>query len=170
MLNGDFTFRVSCDFKELGVAKISRATTCKLASASTNRPKRCQLERCSFEPIAHSSDISNCIVLFNVVGSLIGFSTQSSCANATGLVSNRASPPTIGSTVSGASGTLPRERFSPLAHSGARLTPPHVGSCWRKRTMGGGRGTPVMSHSGSSASNFAVMHNQPSMVGVGCYG
>ena len=35
--------------------------------------------------------------------------------NATGLVSNRASPPTIGSTVSGASGTLPRERFSPLA-------------------------------------------------------
>jgi hypothetical protein len=31
-----------------------------------------------------------------------------------------------------------------VAHGGARLTLPHVGSSWRKRTMGGGRGTPVM--------------------------
>jgi hypothetical protein len=31
--------------------------------------------------------------------------------------------------------------------SDARLTLPHVGSSWRKRTMGGGRGTPVMTPS-----------------------
>src|SRR6516164_8402047 len=50
-----------------------------------------------------------------------------------------------------------RERFSPLAHSGARLTLPHVGSCWRKRTMGGGRGTPVMTLNRHKREDFAAM-------------
>jgi hypothetical protein len=30
LLNGDLSFRAPCDFEELGVAKISRATTLKL--------------------------------------------------------------------------------------------------------------------------------------------
>jgi hypothetical protein len=30
LLNGDLRFRAACDFKELGVAKMSRATTLKL--------------------------------------------------------------------------------------------------------------------------------------------
>jgi len=47
-----------------------------------------------------------------------------------------------------------------MAHSGERLTLPHVGSSWRKRTMGGGRGTPVMTHCGHSAAYFAVMQNR----------
>jgi hypothetical protein len=71
LLNGDFDFRPICDFKELGVAKISRVTTCRLYASQWAEAVSSELQPLQFRggvllttipasPIAPSNIQSRC--------------------------------------------------------------------------------------------------------------